>query len=281
MQLLTLEDWPWAAQFLIVSAQQRANTMQHAVTSGAHLAWCLLAMQPVRAIVGEEKVKQLDKSVDIALMTMPKGGAKAAEFSKVIHGVLVGGGERTTLNLLRSTMGGVPGMGKTDLELAAHGEAIAKLLDQPALPTYLKTPMATETAKALPFLTLGCALAVKLGHRDLTTRHLLVAGVQAFEKTLARAGEASIAQTVTELEALLDGPRGTAGQVNLTPRLAGAVAGALMSPNPVLALVAECIRGDAGVAFAGPVLDDARARLKAKAAAAEPAAPGESGKPDK
>lgn len=268
MRIITLEDWPWAARTLVVLAQARANTMAHAVTTGAHIAWILLQMQPVLRVLGEEKAAKCTKSVDIALMTMPKGGAKASEFSKVVLGVLEGGGERTTLNILRSAMMGVPGMKGADLELAAHGEEICALLDNPDVEAVLKAPVAEATQKTMPFLALGFSLATQLQHRDFTTRHVVAANARAIDKMLVKHELASIAETADQLEALADGPRRAGNTLTYTPRIIGAVAAAFRSELPRAALVAECLAGDASVAFASPILDDARARLRQAAAPA-------------
>ncbi|HVH44219.1 MAG TPA: hypothetical protein VM925_17830, partial [Labilithrix sp.] len=192
MKILTLEDWPWAARNLAVQAQLDANACSHAMTTGAHVARVLLAMQPVRRIVASDAAEcaAIDTAIERATLLVPKSSAKVATFSTLLEKLLSGDGARSTVNFLRTAMLGLPALSAVEAKLAAHAEAIASLLDAPDLAMVLTNPMSESAQRRVPPLALGQILASERGHRDLTTRHLVAAMLKTYDRVLVKAGQA-------------------------------------------------------------------------------------------
>jgi hypothetical protein len=157
--------------------------------------------------------------------------------------------------------------------VTSHADEVAGLLDAPRVKELLMSSRRMALAKECPPLALGLTLATKRKHAEMTTRHVVVAMVDLFERLLTEAGLSGLGDLRDRAQAVLDtAPLRVGRDVVLSARLAGAVAGAVARPQPHLtgAVVREALAGDERVAFAKDALEDARARLlAAKAAKAE------------
>jgi hypothetical protein len=265
VQILDTSAWPFGGTLLLRLAQEAADERRHAVFGAAHVAGVLLEMQPVRSLLGDAAAQApLDAAVSRSLLRTSKHLGRGATLDPRLVQVLVGRvvGTADVMRLAAAS----------DAELAAvlgpltdHADAVAALLDADDVRALLSAPGSAAAGKRCPQLALAFADATKRKHRSLTTRHVVASALRTFDGMLAKRGLPGLGAAVARVEALLERePRRTDDTLQLAPRLAGAVAGAIADRDtPLLvAVVRQCVAGDDAVAFAKDAINRAVERIR-------------------
>lgn len=269
VELVKVDNWPFGSRVLAELAQLVADDRDHAAVSGAHMAVALLAMQPVRRLLGDAPALfRLDAAVSRSLSTTPRSLGKRATWTGPLQRVLAAGQVVTTGALLRSALLGEAGLAPLHDALVKHEGGIAALLDAPKLEELLSAPTAPASTKECGYLAIALTDATNRRHRDLTTRHVVAAGLRTYETLLAKRALPGLGDTGAKVDRLLDRePRRVEGTIRYTPRFVGAVADAIATRErepgfPLnMALLGVSMRDDDSVAFAAAAIQDAITRL--------------------
>ena len=266
MKLLDLGTWPFSSRLLLELGQLEAMSAGHGQTTLAHLVGALLQMLPVRQVL-VASAADVEAAVARALMLVPKSSGKMPILSPDLQRLSVAEAHPTVGVFLRAAAT-APLLKQAGQPLLQHADSIAGVLDAPRLQAVLTNLAAPDVVQLLPHLVVGFARAATRKHACVTTRHVVFASLEMLDKSLQKKGLVGIGEAVAKMADLLDRTSKRRAEADKTvyyqARLVGAIAFALATPveGAGARLLAGCLAGDDGIAFAVEARTEALARLK-------------------
>ncbi len=268
MQVLTLDQWPYAVRYLLASAQDLADARGNEVMSPAHVNAVLFAMRPSREAVG---AKVTENAIDVALMVEKKSAGRTASFTKGLLDAVTTAPSATTVEFLRRYATNHPTAAKVGLVFAAHAETIAPFLEAPDWTELMQAAKPDDPRGG--FLGLGVLNAVRLKHREVQTRHVVLAAMAATSRVLEKRQLETLEGPILALEEIIArGVRvndGDPRKLRMAPKLAGIMASLIARGEGQLRshLHLECLKDDPALESTATAFGDALARLRATPAA--------------
>ena len=255
MKVVTLEDWAPTVRVLLELAQQEADTRGHAETTPAHVLQVLLAMPPVRRLLGDAfpgVEKAAERAFLVARRSTGKTAVLDAPLARLVTGAMV---ERTTPVFLGACWSSTTLLERVAPTLSVHGEAFAALLDAPRLSEMLRNPVANDAVTACPYLGTAVGAASKRKHAVVTARHVALTFLEAIDKVRTKKGLPGLTDEIAAVEALIGRTAvlRREGQKTLLyeAKLVGALADALTPGEGSTArrFLDGCLEDDEAIAF--------------------------------
>ncbi len=266
MQLVTFPDWPYPVRFLLTLAQQLANARGHATVSPAHFNAVLFQMKPVADLLGPAAT---ESKIEAALLVEPRASMKKAVLFPGVHAVLRGDGEKTTARFLRTYAAAHAIAAPLGLEIAAHADAIASLLELPLFCSLMSDARGSETARICPAYVNGLIGAANRGHAQVTCRHVVLVALCTMQKVLRKRELTPIdEEVIAKLEELVarSTPKRAEGEKNVgvAPKLAGVMLALAKEGEGAFRakMFKTCADGDDALDDAIRAMHDANARAR-------------------
>jgi hypothetical protein len=263
VEVLRLDSFSYAIQWLVLAAQDLANVRGHELTSPAHVNYVLFQMKPVRDAIGTQIT---ESAIDTALMVEKKSAGRMAQLTQGIATAL--GDDKSTAGFLRRYALGHPVAAKPGLVIAAHAEKIAAALDAPQWAQLMSKPI--DHTDACPIFAGAVQLAAERRHREVTTRHVILGMLIGTKSLLEKKGITDVPLPIAEMDALLErgvhkaDSKGPPATVRVSPKVAGVLAALVAEGGDALKLKLHvlCAEGDAAVAPALEATRFAHARYR-------------------